>query len=595
MKIFISYRRDDARGTAGRLYDRLADHYGDENVFRDIDDMIKGEDFSLQVEQQISSCDVLVVLIGPDWFTLTDVDGNVRIEQPDDLLRKEVEQGLTTPGMRVIPVLINGATQPIEDNLPQSLSSLSFRDGLEVRETRFEDDVDFLIRRGVGGPSIADTHRRRRMALLATMAAIVVAASIPLGRNYLTNGVEPLEGGFNVAVAGFGSTEGSDVTDAARLSEVAFSSISVALEDLESPDLITDIDVGGPEEIGPIAHGDADTRAAQAHDIAQRFEADVVFYGTLDSSRGVTTFVAEIFLWPEYNLRNAQELAGPYEMAVIELPTTERVAVDRAVAEVLQSQARAVASLIVGMSRYSVGDWDEAETHLTHANESWFSPEASAETETGREVILHLLGNVSGQQGSDSFDDAQRFYADALALNPDFIRSRFGLTEVRFIVACASEGSQPDEVELQDIADEFRAIAASETPSHSDLDVRSEFEVGRVLLCMSAAGYDHLEEARTMLEGIAARYEDNNTAITDLASESHQALGLYHVLRSDYEKALSEYKLAIDLSFDATRKAAFHAARGDVYLCFLNDPEMAQREYDAANALVESPPPQGNC
>ena len=37
--IFISYRREDTRADAGRLYDRLSEHFGDNHVFMDIEDI----------------------------------------------------------------------------------------------------------------------------------------------------------------------------------------------------------------------------------------------------------------------------------------------------------------------------------------------------------------------------------------------------------------------------------------------------------------------------------------------------------------------------------------------------------------------------
>ena len=75
-RIFISYRRDDSGGWAGRLYDRLSQHFGRENVFMDIDTIEPGLDFVAVIEQAVGSCDALVALIGRQWLTITDaLDG----------------------------------------------------------------------------------------------------------------------------------------------------------------------------------------------------------------------------------------------------------------------------------------------------------------------------------------------------------------------------------------------------------------------------------------------------------------------------------------------------------------------------------------
>jgi TIR domain len=110
-QIFISYRRQETRHLAGRLYDRLADRFGEDRIFMDVDSIEPGVDFSDAIQQAIGSSDVLLALIGPDWLTATDQDGRRRLDDPDDIVRLEVEAALEC-GVRVIPVLAEGATMP---------------------------------------------------------------------------------------------------------------------------------------------------------------------------------------------------------------------------------------------------------------------------------------------------------------------------------------------------------------------------------------------------------------------------------------------------------------------------------------------------
>ena len=82
-KIILSYRRNDAAAIAGRIYDRLASHYGKQSVFMDIDSIPFGVDFREHIADAIVGSDLLVAIIGPGWFGL-DGQGAARIEDETD-------------------------------------------------------------------------------------------------------------------------------------------------------------------------------------------------------------------------------------------------------------------------------------------------------------------------------------------------------------------------------------------------------------------------------------------------------------------------------------------------------------------------------
>src|SRR5215510_7657864 len=92
--IFISYRRDDCSGHAGRLYDALSLRFGSERLFMDIDTLQPGEDFVEAIEKAVGSCDVLLALIGRQWVTSSDAQGQRRLENPNDFVRLEIEAAL---------------------------------------------------------------------------------------------------------------------------------------------------------------------------------------------------------------------------------------------------------------------------------------------------------------------------------------------------------------------------------------------------------------------------------------------------------------------------------------------------------------------
>ena len=141
--IFISYRREDAAAAAGRLHDHLTARFGRETVFMDVDAIEPGVDFHEVLNTQVSACDVLIAVIGRDWLSATDADGNSRLADPDDFVQIEISAALDR-NVRVIPVLVDGARMPKSDELPEPLRALARRNAAEISHSRFVMDVDRL-------------------------------------------------------------------------------------------------------------------------------------------------------------------------------------------------------------------------------------------------------------------------------------------------------------------------------------------------------------------------------------------------------------------------------------------------------------------
>jgi TIR domain len=144
-RIFISYRREETAYPAGWLFDRLAEHFGDGQVFKDVDSIELGDDFVEVIHNAVGSCDVLLALIGEHWMTITDEHGQRRLDNPDDFVRLEIEAALKRK-IRVIPILVEGATMPRADELPSSLATLVRRQALELSPTRFSSDTSRLLK-----------------------------------------------------------------------------------------------------------------------------------------------------------------------------------------------------------------------------------------------------------------------------------------------------------------------------------------------------------------------------------------------------------------------------------------------------------------
>jgi hypothetical protein len=144
--IFISYRRSDSADVSGRIYDRLVEHFGDEAIFKDVDDIPFGVDFKTYLSDVVATCDVELVIIGPTWLDVTNETGQRRLDDPTDFVRIEVEAALERD-IPVVPLLVRGAIMPKGSALPPGLSSLTFRNGTPIRpDPDFHHDMNRLIK-----------------------------------------------------------------------------------------------------------------------------------------------------------------------------------------------------------------------------------------------------------------------------------------------------------------------------------------------------------------------------------------------------------------------------------------------------------------
>lgn len=170
-RVFISYRRDDAAGYAGRLEEALERRLGRGSTFRDVLDIPPGEDFVAAIRARLAGAQTVLVLIGPRWAG-GDTPGQRRIDDAGDFVRLEVAVALDS-GTRVVPVLLPGATMPAADDLPAPLRPLAQRHALSLSDTHWDADIGRLAE-AIGLPR---PRRAWPWALGgAAVAATVVAA-----------------------------------------------------------------------------------------------------------------------------------------------------------------------------------------------------------------------------------------------------------------------------------------------------------------------------------------------------------------------------------------------------------------------------------
>jgi hypothetical protein len=182
-RIFISYRREGGAGFSGRLADDLGRRFGANEVFRDIEDIASGEDFVARLDKALRDCRVLLVVIGKTWLTAS-ANGQRRLDDPNDFVRLEISHALAA-GVRVIPVLVEGARVPPERDLPDALKPLARRQAHELSESRWDYDVGRLARvveqelaaKGAPSPLDSKSTRRRWMLVLALLGAAGMVAA----------------------------------------------------------------------------------------------------------------------------------------------------------------------------------------------------------------------------------------------------------------------------------------------------------------------------------------------------------------------------------------------------------------------------------
>jgi TIR domain len=184
-KIIISYRRADSAATAGRIFDRLAGHYGDDAVFMDVDKIPFGTDFREHIRKVLAEGDILLAVIGPNWLGKA-ADGTSRIKDEADPVRVEIETALRQK-TRIIPILVEGASMPGVADLPDGLRDLAYLNAAPVDVGRdFRAHMERVIRSidgmlGSARPSPAQAGKRRSGARVALMTVLSAFALLLIG------------------------------------------------------------------------------------------------------------------------------------------------------------------------------------------------------------------------------------------------------------------------------------------------------------------------------------------------------------------------------------------------------------------------------
>ena len=178
--VFISYRRKDTDGHAGRLAEDLRGRYGEEQVFIDVDSIGGGVDFEQRIEHALDVSDVAFVLIGDEWLGRRE-GSPARIQAPDDWVRREVATVLQRPDVTVVPVLVEGAPLPTAADLPPDLDRLPRLQASALSTRTWEYDFPRLceiVERADPQVAVGPVRRLLRSSPLAAALAVVGVVAV---------------------------------------------------------------------------------------------------------------------------------------------------------------------------------------------------------------------------------------------------------------------------------------------------------------------------------------------------------------------------------------------------------------------------------
>jgi len=189
-QIFISYRRADSQANTDRIYGELRKAFGRDAIFKDVDDIPLGADFPTYLAEKVDDAKVVLVVIGRQWATIAYDNGDLRLHDPEDFVRIEVETALALPNATVIPILVNNANMPSPDALPESIKALPRLNAITVRnDPDFFNDSQRLIRRLREMGSRAKRPSWIPLTIIFALVAIAIIAGLILTQSQLPNTV----------------------------------------------------------------------------------------------------------------------------------------------------------------------------------------------------------------------------------------------------------------------------------------------------------------------------------------------------------------------------------------------------------------------
>ena len=179
-RVFICYRRGDTAAAAGRIYDRLWRLLSKPNVFFDVSTIAGGENFETKIASEIKRSDAVLIFVGQKWMH-PNSDGQPRLWDSKDYVRAEVRASLAQAAL-VLPILVDGATMPKPELLPEDIQAIAAHNALSLRHESFDDDTEAIVGAIIGASAKERPweYRSRPIVRIGYAAAGVVLSLIAL-------------------------------------------------------------------------------------------------------------------------------------------------------------------------------------------------------------------------------------------------------------------------------------------------------------------------------------------------------------------------------------------------------------------------------
>jgi tetratricopeptide (TPR) repeat protein len=422
-KIFISYRRDDSAGTAGRLHDRLAETFGAENLFIDVDNMPAGADFVETLNKQVAFCDVFLCTVGPNWLNAKGDDGQRRLNQPGDYVRAEIAEALNR-NIPVIPVLVDGARVPKDHELPNDLAPLTRRQAVEVRNSHFRQDADELTRkiRGLLKEQRSPLSRAVLGAIVGAVA-LLVFGSIVLYQAGMISLPWMHSGPIAPTAKELPSKEVVSASNSLPPKPDASSAKQTSVTDASHPNLVTDCDWLAADPTDPqrptIVPGvfDKQMNVAAALPACQEAVNKYPDVGRFSLSLGRALFLVRDYSASRKQFERAVSLGNTAAMNAVALFYRDGYGVPQDYAEARRWYEESAAAANSPIAMNNIGNFYENGSGVTQdyaEARRWYEKAVAA---AGSPVGMTNIGSFyeNGRGVTQDYAEAQRWYEKAAA------------------------------------------------------------------------------------------------------------------------------------------------------------------------------------
>jgi tetratricopeptide (TPR) repeat protein len=388
-----------------------------------------------------------------------------------------------------------------------------------------------------------------------------------------------MSGTFNIAIAPFEEVHGNGNLPSETGKNVAgwLESLLSSQQSAFPPG--SDLEVWGPGLTGPVSGNSPEQRASQAAALAQRIDAHILIYGTIEENQSSLIVTPEFYVNPE-SFQFAEEVTGSHQLGTpLLLPgnAIKNPVLNAQINQDLNARALALSEFTIGLSYFFLRDYQAANNHFldTQSEPSWDSA-------VGPELLYLFLGNTA--LNLHNYSQAHDWYEKVLSINSSYSRAYVGLGLVEFQQALLplqdSNNPQVDLALLDQSIKQFQAgMSAADKPENVDIDWKIHFGLGRAYL-IKGQFVDPIfySQAEAELQQVTRAYEAGQVSYPELAAQSYGQLGLLYYIERKTDPAIDDLVRAIKLGQDNQTRANW---AGTLAILYKEKNDSSQQAYYA--------------